>query len=58
VILVIISPLTNQIPGNFNCCKTITKNLEHGTRELKAVVKFIKIKNGVLYQLTSNSETP
>jgi len=38
--------------------KTITKNLEHGTRELKAVVKFIKIKNGVLYQLTSNSETP
>jgi len=31
---------------------------EHGTRELKAVVKFIKIKNGVLYQLTSNSETP
>ena len=44
MIFLISSPLTNQKPENFNCCKTITKNLEHGTREReqKSVVKFVK----------------
>ena len=47
MIFLISSPLTNQKPENFNCCKTITKNLEHGTREQKeeqkSVVKFVKM---------------
>ena len=46
MIFLISSPLTNQKPGNFNCSKTITKNLEQGTREpvnKKSVVKFVKM---------------
>ena len=47
MIFLISSPLTNQKPGNFNCYETITKNLEHGTREQKkeqkSVVKFVKM---------------